>query len=338
MFLHLFASFLLLLGVLFASLESAQAQSSSQSAEQAKRALLSELNRERESAGLGPLKVNPILSQIASYYSEFVFDKDKSHLSDKVDEWFHTLRYPQQAWAVRSMGSNLDPTRQARSFLSKDSSKKVFLNPRFNEIGLVYKGGLLKSDRGDGNLWIAFLAEPVKPAKAGWRDRTILYVNQFRERYGLPPLVVDSRLNRVAQDFSKRMAYEDFFAHKAPAGDRVDTRSRNGGYNFELVLENLHAGSDSARGAVDAWIASKDGHREAMLNEKIIDIGVGYYFFPFDEGTARYVNYWTLVMGKPLRYPFVKYLCYRGSACPNRDESGRDRLWASRFFYPGQYG
>ena len=293
--------FVVLVAALFSSLAISTGPAQSQNAQQAKQQLLNELNRERQSAGLAELKINPTLSQIASYYSEFVFDKDKSHLSDKVDEWFHTLRYPQQAWAVRSMGSNLDPTRQARSFLSKDSSKKVFLNPRFNEIGLVYKGGLLKSDRGDGNLWIAFLAEPVKPAKAGWRDRTILYVNQFRERYGLPPLVVDSRLNRVAQDFSKRMAYEDFFAHKAPAGDRVDTRSRNGGYNFELVLENLHAGSDSARGAVDAWIASKDGHREAMLNEKIIDIGVGYYFFPFDEGTARYVNYWTLVMGKPLR-------------------------------------
>ncbi len=95
------------------------------------------------------------------------------------------------------------------------------------------------------------------------------------------------------------MARRDFFAHRTPDGrgpaDRVDRT----GYDWSRVLENLAAGQPDARAAVDGWIASDEGHREAMLDKTVREVGVGYRYLPRDGGRLSVHHYWAMTLAAP---------------------------------------
>ena len=49
---------------------------------------------------------------------------------------------------------------------------------------------------------------------------------------------------------------------------------------------------------MQGWIESKTGHREAMLNRDIRDVGIGYRFLSLDRGRTKYTHYWAMSMGR----------------------------------------
>lgn len=149
-----------------------------------------------------------------------------------------------------------------------------------------------------GNFWLVIFSEPAAAVMPGWRTRMLDGINRVRAGYGLPPLKEDARLDRAAQEKADDMADGDYFAHQAPDGKTVADRVRMQGYNFRLILENLAAGQASVTDAVGQWMKSTKGHREALLNREIKDIGMGYTFEPFDSGKVRHGHYWALALGK----------------------------------------
>lgn len=106
-------------------------------------------------------------------------------------------------------------------------------------------------------------------------------VNRIRESRGLRPLGRDDVLARVARSYSRLMAEQDFFSHRAPVAGLEDVveRVRIEGGAFDGLGENLAmrpAASSSARDFVDGWTASP-GHRQNLLAPDWEVSGVGVY-------------------------------------------------------------
>lgn len=85
-------------------------------------------------------------------------------------------------------------------------------------------------------------------------------VNEYRAENGVAPLILDENLCRFARERLEEVKTD--FNH-----DRVkDWVNKEYLNKFVTLSENLSGGSYSARGAVNSWSWSEDGHNEAMLN------------------------------------------------------------------------
>lgn len=113
-------------------------------------------------------------------------------------------------------------------------------------------------------------------------EREILNgVNAQRTRNGLEPLASDSELTRLAREYSRRMAREDFFSHTAPNGDTLIDRVKEADFRYSLIGENLFKSVNvpTARFpkvAVQGWLDSP-GHRKNMLRDGFTETGVGVW-------------------------------------------------------------
>jgi uncharacterized protein YkwD len=81
------------------------------------------------------------------------------------------------------------------------------------------------------------------------------------------------------------MAERGYFSHTTPEGKTFTQRLRESGASYSTAGENI-AGNHSAKGAVDAWLAST-GHRQNMLNPAFRRLGVGVFRTP----TSPYTYY-----------------------------------------------
>jgi len=95
-------------------------------------------------------------------------------------------------------------------------------------------------------------------------DRT----NEERAKDGLPPLVWDSELCRMARIHSENMGRLGFFAHETPEGMRLKERARSMGIlRFRVIAENIAYNkgyADPGAFAVERWMISA-GHRANIL-------------------------------------------------------------------------
>lgn len=117
-------------------------------------------------------------------------------------------------------------------------------------------------------------------------------VNEERERRGIAALAWSEDLSAIAAAHSSDMAKKGYFDHVNLAGEDHRDRYEANGINCIKVFpdrtydngsENLMMGegvsswSDSrlAKYAVDAWLDSKEGHRENMLAPEWEEEGIG---------------------------------------------------------------
>ena len=197
---------------------------------------------------------------------------------------------------VSSAGTKAAVVDVAAGWFSDGRTQRTIATNRFGNAGV----GVEKVDDprfGPLEYWVLVLGNPPKPAARNWRHDVLREVNAFRARHGLLPLRLVPVLNEAAQRHADDMAYRDYFAHKTPNGTGPGDRAAAVGYRG-LVLENLAAGMGSPAAAVKGWINSKTGHREAMLNRDIRDVGIGYRFLSLDRGKAVYTHYWAMSMGR----------------------------------------
>jgi len=64
-------------------------------------------------------------------------------------------------------------------------------------------------------------------------------VNRVRVGHGLTPLAFNESLLRVARDYSRRMAEENFFSHNDPDGHTVRERVSEANIRWRILGENL---------------------------------------------------------------------------------------------------
>ncbi|MEL6319305.1 MAG: CAP domain-containing protein [Cyanobacteria bacterium J06626_14] len=130
-----------------------------------------------------------------------------------------------------------------------------------------------------------------------FEQEVLKLTNEFRQKNGLKPLVIDQDLDEAADIHSKNMADQDFFSHTGKDGSRPWDRAERAGYESRTVGENIAAGYRTPEAVVQGWIDSP-GHRANMLNPNYNEIGLGYYYLQDDRGSVNYNSYWTQLFGR----------------------------------------
>ena len=128
----------------------------------------------------------------------------------------------------------------------------------------------------------ALTAAPVA-ASASLADQVLALVNQQRSAAGVKPLRLNANLTAAAMTHSQDMALNDYLAHTGKDGSSPEARILASGYDAFTSSENVAGGLATPESVVQAWINSP-GHRENILNPRLTDMGVGFYFLENDLG------------------------------------------------------
>ena len=111
--------------------------------------------------------------------------------------------------------------------------------------------------------------------------------NAARLENGLPPLVWDSKLCRMARNHSENMVRQGFFAHETPDGLQPKERARAAGIlHFRVLGENIaynQGYDDPGAFAVERWMISP-GHRANILSNLFEQSAIGSFVAP--DGTV----------------------------------------------------
>ena len=147
------------------------------------------------------------------------------------------------------------------------------------------------------------------------RAGVIQWTNSQREKYGLPPLVENPRLNVSAELKVEDMFENQYFAHFSPSGEGVGDWTEIVGYEFIAIGENLALGNfQNDEALVQGWMDSS-GHRANILNPSYQEIGVAVQKGQFEGKTT-----WLAVQhfARPL------------SACPQADRTIKAEIDANQ--------
>lgn len=106
------------------------------------------------------------------------------------------------------------------------------------------------------------------------REEIITLTNGEREKYGVDPLKESSQLDAAAEQKAKNMFAENYWAHVSPSGKTPWVWIQQEGYTYRFAGENLARSFSTSNSVVEAWMASKQGHKENLLNNKYQDIGI----------------------------------------------------------------
>lgn len=167
--------------------------------------------------------------------------------------------------------------------------------PRFREIGTYRRGS---------DVWIA-LAEPFNPPVA--RDapaisrRVLALTNEARShtrRCGdttyaaVPPLSLNTSLERAAFEHSKDMASHDYMDHTGRDGSSPADRITRTGYKWRMVGENLAIGVMTPEDAVAGWLHSPH-HCANLMTARFSEMGIAFAVNPSTDAGV----YWTQTFG-----------------------------------------
>jgi uncharacterized protein YkwD len=101
-------------------------------------------------------------------------------------------------------------------------------------------------------------------------------INAERRHQGLPALVYNAQLDRMAKIQAENMAYFQKMAHTIPESQlpTLGDRARYVGYPFGRLAENVALGYPNAETAVQGWMNSS-GHRRNILDSSVEETGIG---------------------------------------------------------------
>jgi uncharacterized protein YkwD len=114
------------------------------------------------------------------------------------------------------------------------------------------------------------------PATLGATESRIFrLVNGERRRQGLPDLVYNPQLDRMARIQAGNMARFQKMAHVIPESTlpTLTDRARETGYPYARLAENVALGYPNAETVVQGWMASK-GHRANILQRDVGETGI----------------------------------------------------------------
>ena len=123
--------------------------------------------------------------------------------------------------------------------------------------------------------------EPSAPSQSDYAEFNTAYeaevlrlVNIERGKYGLSPLVMDSKLTEVAHLRAKEIVIN--FSHTRPNGSTCFTAAKEIGVSYRSAGENIAYGYPSPQSVVNGWMNS-EGHRKNILSQSFGKIGIGCY-------------------------------------------------------------
>lgn len=263
------------------------------------RELARAINEFRVAGGLDRLRREPRLTQAARQTAKRIartgsLDFPPNYIMDLLT----ARQYPVDA--VRPLVGTAEDAEAMLRYWRADSDVSARLRYTDEwEIGIGWADGTA-DPYGElpKNIWVVYLAKPVKQVRRGWREELLSRVNRFRAQNGLKPVTLNKRLNKAAQSHADDMAVRDYFAHNSPEGRHPGNRANDFGYDYQIVLENLAMGYGAPEKVVEGWKSSTQGHREAMIDPRVNEVGIGYRYIPNDKGKIRAHHYWAMTLGK----------------------------------------
>ena len=133
-----------------------------------------------------------------------------------------------------------------------------------------------------------------------YENQVVNLINQERTNRDLSALTQNSSLSLAARRHSEDMACNDFFSHTGSDGSTLSSRILAAGYSYSWAAENIAASSNcsfSAQSVVNMWMNST-GHRNNMLSENAVHIGVGFRCAS-DSTVGDLDAYYTADFGRP---------------------------------------
>ncbi|WP_179379008.1 CAP domain-containing protein [Jannaschia marina] len=113
-----------------------------------------------------------------------------------------------------------------------------------------------------------------------------------RQRVGLPPLTMNSRLAAAAEAQARHMARSQRIGHRGTGGSSFAERIRATGYPLCHGAENVAGGQRDATAVTRAWMTSP-AHRANILNPRLTDGAVA----AVRDGRGRL--WWAMVLAGP---------------------------------------
>ena len=266
--------------------------------------LLDEVNQQRGSAGLEPVEQHSVLARIAQERAQEIAN------GGSVDPSMTRLRTTTR----RYYREGYDPHHWTESALIGRWADEVFsqwleVQARWYEevregdyehvgIGVSQSGrqpvftlvfGLTKRTME----WR--LAEPLSDLESA-RGQILQAVNAHRRQRGRVELRSNRVLGAAAQGHAEDMLRRAYYDHESPEGATVGSRVRKAGYGKpRIVTENIAKGLFSPTEVVDRWMDSS-GHRGAILNAKVTELGSGV---AFGENGNGFEVVWVQVFASP---------------------------------------
>lgn len=129
-------------------------------------------------------------------------------------------------------------------------------------------------------------------------NQTLALINSQRAAHGLPALVLNAQLTAAAQGHAADMACNSFLSHVGSDGSSVQARVSAAGYSASVALENIFGQPPQYGGTPDSamqWWMSDLIHRNAVLHDKVVEIGIGYAYY----ADSYLDGYWSVVFAAP---------------------------------------
>ncbi len=243
---------------------------------------------------------NTTLSKIADdFYADIIANGANNIKKELLQSRARDYGYPFNQIQLL-IGSSSTGMEGLTSVWSGDKMRKIITERNIQHVGIAWINNENKTIKSlPRYVFILVLAEPSVPVSGNWQNQILKLVNQFRQENGLRELLINETLNNVAQIHADDMAIRDYFSHFSPEKFGVDDRAKEHQYHFQRILENLAGAQSTPREVVESWKKSITGHREAMLDNKITEAGVGYHYLDNDLGNVQMNHYWAMVFGKP---------------------------------------
>ena len=131
-------------------------------------------------------------------------------------------------------------------------------------------------------------------------EQLLLYINEARRQFDLPPLNLVPELSNAAQSHTVDMARFGYTGHTGADGSTPAERLVQFAYGGGYAGEATAWGFEYPHQAVEFWINSP-AHRRIILNGAATDVGVGFSL----NVNASSVWYWTAEFGNHFAAPDV---------------------------------
>ena len=130
-------------------------------------------------------------------------------------------------------------------------------------------------------------------SNAGYISQIASLINAERANAGLPALTVNSQLAASAQGHAADMACNNMISHTGSNGSSAYSRILASGYSPSYSEEIIYGGGGPQ--AAMSWWMNDQIHRDAILNPRSTEIGVGYAYF----SNGAYGDYIVVDFGSP---------------------------------------
>lgn len=104
-------------------------------------------------------------------------------------------------------------------------------------------------------------------------NRFLELINMERSHKGLPPLILNPDLARLARGKSLDMVNNNYFDHESPVYGKLEDMLKSAGINYRLAAENIGRGNSVV--TVHAVMMDSNSHRQAILGRSYRQVGIG---------------------------------------------------------------